>query len=252
MSSPDPQTALAPPERALLHDAFVGVLSHELRTPVTSIYSGIELLRAHRLDDDVVQDVLRDVAVEAESLQRLIDDLLVLVRVDRGVAMAVPEPVLLRRIVGLAVDDERRRWPDHTFQVDLGTDLPMALGDDGLIRQVLRNLLANAAKFGPPTGTITITGQAHDDDVELCVKDDGPGITVDQRERVFDLFYRGTTAARIAGSGIGLYVARLLMEAMQGSISALPCDRGAVFRLRLPRYPDLVAERSARTARSAA
>ena len=77
-----------------------------------------------------MRDVLRDVSVEAESLQRVIDDLLVMVRAERGSAFAVPEPVLLRRVVGLAVDDEARRWPEHDFVVALAPDLPTALGDD--------------------------------------------------------------------------------------------------------------------------
>jgi signal transduction histidine kinase len=226
---------------ALLREAFVGILSHELRTPVTSIYSGIELLRGHRLDNAVVRDVLDDVAVEAETLQRLIDDLLVMVRVERGMALGLPEPVHLRHIVALAVADEQRRWPDHAFEVDLPTDLPAALGDDGLIRQVLRNLLSNAAKYGPANGTVRLSGEAIGDEIELRVSDDGPGIELDQRQRVFELFYRGSTAARIAGSGIGLYVARVLMEAMGGSIRVSPRDRGAEFVLRLPIYVDLEA-----------
>jgi len=225
-------------DEVALREAFIGVLSHELRTPVTSIYGGIELLRAHRLDDNVVRDVLRDVSDEAEGLQRLIDDLLVMVRAERGLAFAVPEPVLLRRIVGLAVDDERRRWPDQAFDVDLAADLPTALGDDALLRQVLRNVLGNAAKFGPAHGSISVSGQADGDLVELRVRDRGPGISPEQREQVFALFYRGATLGRIAGSGIGLYVARVLMNAMGGSIHVAPREQGAEFVLRLPRYVD--------------
>ena len=236
--------AVAPPRDAgiardevLLREAFLGVLSHELRTPVTSIYSGIELLRAHRLEDDVVRDVLRDVSVEAESLQRLIDDLLVMVRAERGLTFAVPEPVLMRRVIGLADNDEGRRWPEQAFNVVLAPDLPTALGDDALFRQVLRNVLCNAAKFSPAKGTITITGEAHAGHVEVRVLDAGPGITpVDQREHVFQLFDRGTSLGRIAGSGIGLYVARVLMEAMGGTIDVLPREDGAEFVLHLPRY----------------
>jgi signal transduction histidine kinase len=229
-------------DEATRRAAFVGVLSHELRSPVTSIYSGVELLRGHRLADEVVDDILHDVASEAESLQRLIDDLLVMVRVEGSVAIGVTEPVLLRRIVALAVDDERRRWPGHTFRVDLAPDLPIVVGDEGLIRQVLRNLLSNAAKYGPADGTIVVTGDVQGEHVELRVTDDGPGIAIDQHERVFDLFYRGTTAARIEGSGIGLYVARVLMHSMGGSIRVADRPNGAELALRLPRYRPDVAD----------
>ena len=225
-------------EAALLRETFVGVLSHELRTPVTSIYSGIELLRAHRLEAGVVREVLDDVSVEAETLQRIIDDLLVIVRLERGVPMGSREPVLLRRVVALAVDDERRHWPEHVFRNELPADLPPALGDEGLLRQVLRNLLSNAAKYGPAAGTVTVTGAAVGDELEVHVVDDGPGIEAAQQDRIFELFYRGSTATRIAGSGIGLFVVRMLMAAMGGSVRLVQRDRGAEFVLRLPIYVD--------------
>jgi signal transduction histidine kinase len=229
-------------DQAMLREAFVGILSHELRTPVTSIYSGVELLRTHHLSESVSRDVLNDVAVEAETLQRLIDDLLVMVRVERGVQLALAEPVLVHRIVSLALADERRRWTDRHFVATIPTDLPTAMADDGLLRQVLRNLLSNAAKYGPPDSTIFVTAREADGWIELRVTDEGPGIAVDQRERVFDLFYRGTMAARIQGSGVGLYVARALMEAMGGTIVIGDQAQGAEFILRLPIYRDQALE----------
>ena len=229
-------------DQAMLREAFVGILSHELRTPVTSIYSGVELLRTHHLSESVSRDVLNDVAVEAETLQRLIDDLLVMVRVERGVQLALAEPVLVHRIVSLALADERRRWADRHFVATIPTDLPTAMADDGLLRQVLRNLLSNAAKYGPPDSTILVTAREADGWIEVRVTDEGPGIAVDQRERVFDLFYRGTMAARIQGSGVGLYVARALMEAMGGTIVIGDHAHGAEFILRLPIYRDQALE----------
>jgi len=225
-------------DQAMLRQAFVGILSHELRTPVTSIYSGIELLRAHRLSEPVTRDVLNDVAVEAETLHRLIEDLLVMVRLERGVSMALPEPVLVHRIVGLALTDEARRWPDRTFVADIPADLPTARGDEGLLRQVLRNLLSTAAKYGPRSGVVRIAAAAVPDGVTVTVSDEGPGIDDDQRDHVFDLFDRAGTSTRIQGSGIALFVARALMEAMDGTISIGRPVRGAEFTLHLPRYPE--------------
>jgi len=225
-------------DQAMLRQAFVGILSHELRTPVTSIYSGIELLRAHRLSEPITRDVLNDVALETETLHRLIEDLLVMARLERGVSMAVPEPVLVHRVVALALADEVRRWPDQTFIADIPADLPTAQGDEGLLRQVLRNLLSNATKYGSRRGTISITAAAVPDGLTVTVSDDGPGIDDDQRGRVFDLFQRAGANPRIQGSGIGLYVARALMEAMDGTISIGRPARGAEFVLHLPRYPD--------------
>ncbi len=236
-------------DQAMLRQAFVGILSHELRTPVTSIYSGIELLRAHRLSEPVTRDVLNDVAVEAETLHRLIEDLLVMVRLERGVSMALPEPVLVHRVVALALADEARRWPDRTVVADIPPDLPTAQGDEGLLRQVLRNLLSNAAKYGSRSGTVRITAAADVDDLTVTVSDDGPGIDDDQRDRIFDLFYRAGASPRIQGSGIGLFVARALMEAMDGTITIGRPPRGAEFIVHLPRYRERHAVGSAAEAR---
>ena len=123
--------------------------------------------------------------------------------------------------------------------MDLAPDLPAALGDDALIRQVLRNLLSNAAKYSPAGSTVSVAAMAVGDELEVRVADEGPGIAAEQRDRVFELFYRGSTAARIAGSGVGLYVARTLMEAMGGSVGIAPSERGAEFVLRLPAYVEL-------------
>ena len=190
-------------DRLELREAFVGVLSHELRTPITSIYSGVELLRAHRLDEAVAQDVLRDVAVEAESLHRLVEDLLMMVRLERGATIASLEPVLLQHVVPRAIADERRRWPERAFRAELPADLRVVDTDPGLLRQVLRNLLSNAAKYGRGTVTVTATDDGTRGELLLHVVDDGPGVPVGDRDRVFDLLYRGSDGqgSRAPGSG---------------------------------------------------
>jgi K+-sensing histidine kinase KdpD len=235
----------SPTDRALLSEAFVTMLSHELQTPMTSIYGGVELLRRHHFAEPVTQDVLRDVAIEVERLRRLIDDLLVMVRLERGVPMAMPGPVVLHRTVELALADERRRWPDRRFVTAIPRDLPMAIADETLLLQVLHNLLASAAGTVLPSGTITIRADHDPERILLTVEDDGPRINASQRESAFDLFYRGSDP-RIQATGVGLYVAQALMRVMGGSIEIGTPAQGASFELRLPRYP-MSAERSSTT-----
>lgn len=228
-------------ERDELHEAFIGVLSHELRTPITSIYSGIELLRRHRLDPSVRTDVIDDIAVEAESLYRIVDDLLVMVRLEAGTAVGLQEPVLVRPVVEATVADERRRWPTTTFDVRLPKDLPAVRADDGLLRQVLRNLLSNAAKYGRPDGTVTIRGEAIPGVIRVRVQDDGPGIKGDG-ERLFDLLVRGDTSRQLPGAGIGLFVARSLVEGMGGRLHLGAPPVGAEFIIDLPIYEDVPSD----------
>ncbi len=223
-----------------LREAFVSVLSHELRTPITSIYGGVELLRLHDVSEKDKVSILSDIAIEAESLNRIVEDLLVVVRLERETQLFRGEPVLLQRVIAAAVAHERRLWPEHRFEVELPPDLPAILGDDGLVRQVLRNLLSNAAKYGPRHGRIQICAERDGDTVQVRVVDEGPGIPVGAQERIFELFFRAqASAARAPGIGIGLYVCEAIVRAMGGSIWAADSrEGGAEFGFRLPVYPE--------------
>jgi PAS domain S-box-containing protein len=215
-------------------EAFLGLLSHELRTPVTSIYGTASLIARDPQRADV-PDLLRDIQEESDRLVRIIDDLLVLSRLDRGLIQLVPEPILLQRLVRQVMADVARRGPEAKFQLDVPSLLPAAIADATALRQVLYNLLSNAAKYAGPEGPITIEARALDDQLEVCVLDEGPGLG-DDPEQLFDLYYRAPhTAVRAPGTGIGLYVTRALMTAMGGSVQGWTRDTGgASFRLRIP------------------
>src|SRR5690606_23406422 len=128
---------------------FIGMLSHELRTPVTAIYGGSQLLldRGDRLDEDTRRELISDVASEAERLHRLIENLLVMARVERGQDLAGGEPVLLQRILPLIIDRERLLWPGTDLRMTVPPGLPTVRGHDGYVGQVVRNLVSNAAKY---------------------------------------------------------------------------------------------------------
>ena len=211
-------------------EAFIGVLSHELRTPVTTIYGGAKVLgeRADSLAPSVREDVYRDIAAESERLYRLVEDLLVLARFDGVTPGSLgDEPVLLQRIVPGIVDVERSRFPATRFTTEIAPGLPTVRAERTYVEQVTRNLLGNAAKYSPPGSTVRLeVGQA-DGTVEVRVLDDGPGFPPEEAEKLFELFYRSPTTSRIAsGAGIGLFVSRRLIEAMGGRIWALPRPEG--------------------------
>jgi PAS domain S-box-containing protein len=219
-----------------IRDAFIEVLSHELRTPMTTIIGGAELLERGRLSADRVLEVAHDVREEAERMIRLIEDLLVLSRAERGSLEISDEPVLVQRVVDRVTQDIRRRQPSLMIDLALAADLPPVRAELTYVEQVLRNLVGNAAKYGPASGPIRITGAVVDGSVEIRVLDAGPGIGEDDLERVFELFYRSReTASRVSGAGIGLFVCRQLVELMGGRIWCRPRPAGgSEFGFNLP------------------
>ncbi len=219
-------------------EAFVGVLSHELRTPITTIYGAAKILQRSRTAA-ARRDLLSDVEAESDRLYRLVEDLLVLTRIERENLQVADEPVLVGPILRRVVAAEVARSLLSRIELELPDDLPMARGEDTYVEQILRNLVGNAAKYGPAGGLIRVVAAAQPDGgLEVRVLDEGPGVAAEDVERVFELLYRSpATAAQAAGSGIGLFVSRRLAEAMGGRVVARPRpEGGSEFVLQLPAY----------------
>ncbi|HEX5827924.1 MAG TPA: sensor histidine kinase [Candidatus Limnocylindrales bacterium] len=223
-------------EREELREAFVGVLSHELRTPATTIY-GMTAVLARSPDREDRQAIVEDIRDEADRLNRIIEDLLVLSRAERKVLSVGEEPVLVQRLVPSVAMDLARRFSAVTLETDVPDTLPPVAADDGALRQVLFNLLSNAAKYGAGS-PVRLEGRAVGDRVRLVVADLGPGFPPEDAERLFDLYYRSArTSRQAAGTGIGLFVVRQLVEAMRGRVEAeAPASGGARFTVTLETY----------------
>lgn len=210
-----------------LREAFVGVLSHELRTPITSIYGGTQLLLGDRMSADVRAEVVHDIAAEAEQLHRLVEDLMAIAQIERGVMRAATDPVLVHRLATQAAAAEERRWPGHTVVVEAARNIPAVRADEGYVLQILRNLLSNAVKYSPTEDVVTVKVTADQEMVTVTVRDRGPGFPPEIGPDAFRLFYRSPqVAARVSGTGIGLYVARALVEAQGGRIWLSDRDGG--------------------------
>lgn len=219
-------------------DAFLGVLSHEIRTPITTVYGMTELLRSRRgsMDPEAVGWHLDDIASEADRLRRLTEDLLVMSRTEGGRLEVAANPIAPGALVRATVAGERSHHPNHRFTVDAPPYLPVVLGEDVYVEQVLRNYLSNAAKYGPPDTTIRITVTGESEGVAVRVIDAGPGLPDGAGDQLFDLFYRSPDAiASTGGAGIGLFVCRKLIEAMAGRVwaTSLP-GQGSEFGFWLP------------------
>jgi signal transduction histidine kinase len=226
-------------EARQLQEAFVGVMSHELRTPITTILAGSKLLARDPGLGHRSRDLATDIEAEADRLFRLIEDLLVLSRLERGNLAITDDPVHLVRVLERVVASEAGRWPETRFELPDERAGYLVRGDETYIEQILRNLLANAAKYSPIGSTVRLEVDSTASDVSVRVLDEGPGVSASEVEQLFTLFYRSpTTAASAAGAGIGLFVCRRLIDAMGGHVWARArMDGGSEFGFALEVYP---------------
>ena len=217
-----------------LNQAFMGVVSHELRTPITSIYAGSKLLRRMSPTDvEKRMELTEDIEAEAERLYRLTEDLLVLTRVERGTLDIGLEPVAMPRVLERVIASEQERWPLTTIELIVQPGIPIALGDNTYIEQLIRNLVGNAAKYAPQGGSVQVAVSATqaenpvDQEIEVRVLDRGPGLAEEDLDHIFELFYRSPlTAKKKPGAGIGLFVCNHLAQAMGGRLWARNREEG--------------------------
>ena len=218
-------------------DDFLGQVSHELRTPLTQLIGNAHhLTRPDRVIDDATrQESLHEILAQSQRMQRLIDNMSVLSRLERGILPEL-EPQLLQRVAGATLEEFIRRHPATTVAADLPVDLPAVDSNPATIDQVLWNLLTNAQKYGPSEGPVAVTALAEGGEVAVVVRDNGPGIDVRELEELFQPYYRSPrTAARNPGLGLGLSVCKILVESQGGRIWAMPLrPRGLEVGFALP------------------
>ena len=220
---------------------FVANASHELRTPVTSIRSAAETLASVPIsDEDAQKRFLGIIERNAERLQRLVEDLLDLSKIESRQLKLMREPVDLRvtseRVVSLLADRASRGRTSLVVTVD--AEHPMAFCDSRALEQILENLLENAIKYCPDA-SVTVKAAADEHEVVLIVEDSGPGIDRRHLERLFERFYRVDTgrSRQLGGTGLGLAIVKHLAEAMGGSVGVdSTVGRGTRFTLKLPAY----------------
>jgi two-component system OmpR family sensor kinase len=216
---------------------FVSDASHELRTPLASIRGYAELTRRSgvKLPKDTAHSLAR-IESEATRMTALVEDLLLLARLDEGRELEA-RPVDLTRTIVDAVSDAHAAGPDHVWRVEVPDKPVTVVGDSARLHQVIVNLLANARVHTPAKSIVTVELAESESTVTMSVTDNGPGISPGQIPTLFERFSRGDSSrTRATGStGLGLAIVHAVVTAHHGSVDVVSRKGQTVFTITLPR-----------------
>jgi signal transduction histidine kinase len=229
-------------QAATAKDELLGLISHELRTPLTSILAAAYLVqhRAERMDQLDLAEVADDIQQEAVRMQALVENMLVLPRIELGLAGDL-EPILLQRELPGVIAAARKRNRGHPIEIVVADEVSPVVADASYVAQIVENLVSNAAKYTAAGTPIEVQVSQSAEEVSVRVLDRGDGVAAEDIERLFDPYYRGPEQTRTStGLGLGLRVCRRLVEAQGGRIWAVNRDGGGLeVGFALPIYPEL-------------
>jgi two-component system sensor histidine kinase KdpD len=240
----DIEAARVAAEREQLRSTLLSSLSHDLRTPLVSILGAASSLVSdeRKLDANARRGLAQTIQDEAERLNRFVQNLLDMTRLSAGGLKPNVDWADLQEIVGAAAERARRLARQHTVRIDIDPEMPLLCVDSALMEQMFFNLLDNACKYGPPGTTVTVWARRMRNNIAAEVCDQGPGIPPEDREKVFDIFYRARSSdGKGPGTGLGLAICRGIVEAHGGTIriDAGLHGTGTCVIIRLPLPADL-------------
>lgn len=215
---------------------LIATLAHDLRSPLTSVkgFSSTLLRNWARLSDQQKQNMLATIEWDADRMNRLLTDLLDLSRLEAGRLELHCEEVDLSELASRLVERIQKDAAKHTLAIEFPTPFPPVMADRVKVEQVLANLVYNAVKHGDP-GPVVVAGAVEDSQVVVRVTDSGPGIEAAHIPYLFTKFYRKGTGDRSSGTGLGLYIAKGIIEAHGGTIRVEKSSpSGSVFAFTLP------------------
>jgi len=222
---------------------FVADAGHELRTPLTIVLGYIDLLRRRAEDDERSRKIFSSIGIEGARMRTLIDNLVLLARME-GADVRPPEPFDLCPLLDEMVEARRLLHPGLRIDLDCRADATV-IGNEAEIREAIANVVDNAIKYAS-AAPIRIVSEPFADGIQVTVADQGPGIRPEDRESIFDRFYRGAIRGEVEGSGLGLAIAKRAVERAGGTLVLVETSpAGTVFALRL--RADRVREREPRT-----
>jgi PAS domain S-box-containing protein len=227
---------------------FLSAISHELKTPLTTVSGFLELMLNREYDRSRQEQYLSISLAEAQRLQRLIEDLLTLSRLESGQFRLQPVPVFFDQLAASVLAGFSERYPGFHFELRVEGELPPLEADGDLLIQVLVNLVSNSVKYSPDGGDVRVLVRGEPQGIRVSVEDQGIGIPRDKIPFVFDRFYRvdNSLTRRTGGTGLGLANARYIVEGHGGTIWAeSPVEKGSRFTFVLPCKRNEVGESEA-------
>lgn len=223
-----------------LKSRFVSLVSHEFRTPLGITMSAVELLRNYRdrLSSDKWSELLGDIYGSTLRMSELMEQVLLLGKVEAGKIRFNPAAVDLESLAGKLADEARSSTQNRCpIQVQVSPGTEGAMADESLLRHILSNLLSNAIKYSPEGSPVGLQIRREDNWAVFSVEDRGIGIPEGDRERLFEAFHRGSNVGQISGTGLGLMIVRRCVDLHQGSITVdSGLGTGSTFTLKLPLY----------------
>ena len=222
-------------------DEFLGLVSHELRTPLTVILGMSKLLERLGTSDLRSRELAADVAESADVLNGLVESMLLLAKINRDEADALREPVMLHHAANRILEERRRRDASRSYELQVDDPGALVIVQPTWLERVIDNCIGNAAKYSAPGMPIRIVVDTRADMARIRVIDSGPGLDDEELARVFEPFYRTPGARqRASGAGLGLAVAKRIVELMGGTIWAVRTDEGgSEFGFTLPKATDI-------------
>jgi two-component system sensor histidine kinase KdpD len=222
-------------EAEQLRNSLLSSVSHDLRTPLSTIAGAASSLLEQAREDD--REFLQTIVDESRRLERLVENLLDMARLDSGAVVMNRQWHVLEEVVGLALAAVKREMKEQHVRVAIPSDFPLLLVDAFLLEQVFVNLLENATRYTPAGSEIEISATIVEKEAEIRFTDNGPGVPAGSETKIFDKFFRGGAVAPDGrrGVGLGLAICRAIVEAHGGRISAANrSPGGAEFRIVLP------------------
>ncbi|MBI4903350.1 MAG: DUF4118 domain-containing protein [Acidobacteria bacterium] len=220
-----------------LKSTLLDAIAHEFKTPLTTIkVSTTTLLSSGPLSGEQQRDFISLVDEEADRLSSLVTDAIAMARLESGRMQVHLEHIDMAELIRRVVSQMKLALEDHSVELRFAGDLPAVPADPALIELVLRQLLGNAAKYSGSKGRIEIRLRREENELVVTVQDRGPGIPASDLPRVFEKFYRAAnTRLQVPGAGLGLHIAREIVEAHSGQITVeSAAGQGACFRIQLP------------------
>lgn len=224
-------------ESERLRSVLLDSVAHEFRTPLMAIKASVTGLQTEpNLDEAARRDLLAVIDEETDRLNRLVGDATEMAMLDAGQVELQLEPAQIRDVISAALEEAKTLSKDHPVEVHVAADLPAIRMDAARIKEVLLQLLENAAKYSPPGSPISITSEIKSRQLVTSVADRGQGIEEFEQAMIFEKFYRGQEQrSRSQGTGMGLAIAKAIVEAHEGNIGVTSqLGHGSVFHFAVP------------------